>query len=268
MKGFNFEVVHFGIFDSHPWKTGAYSKERTVGFFEFELFSDDCDRFSFIDGKAIPRKRGTLICAKPGQKRYSQLPFRCHYLHIASEDENFIATFEALPDTLFVHDYNRVVEMFEGLLKYDGDSTENILNLKGGVYKLLAYILGLSNTSPAETNPALHTYRKSLLDSANYIKHHLNEKLTLEKLSQVANLSPIYFHKLFCERFGKTPNQYILEHRIEAAKLALLSENASILNIAESYGFSTQSYFNNKFKESTGMTPLQYRKSMLRRLKL
>lgn len=269
MKGFGFEIIHFGIFDSSMKFHGqTLSKERTVGFFEFELFTADSHRLSYINGRPVSRERGTLICAKPGQTRYSELPFRCHYLHLSSDDEDFITLMESLPDTVTVPDTAFMSGLYEDLIKYEGDTPEDILRLQSIVYKLLSYIIQLAYSSPSETDPALHTYRKPLMETASYIKHHLSEKLTLNQLAAVASLSPIYFHRLFTERFGKTPNQYVLEHRIAAAKLALLSDNVSVADVAADCGFSTQSYFNNKFKEITGMTPLQYRRHMLGRLKL
>lgn len=269
MRFFDFEIVNFGIFDS-TMKFGdrTVSKKRAVGFFEFELFTSKSEKLSFIDDRPIPRQHGTLVCAKPGQTRYSELPFRCHYLHISSEDEGFISLMETLPDSILVHDTDRITEMYKELLRFDGDSPEEAFGLQSAVCKLIGFILHLAGNSLPETNPALHTYRKPLMDAANYIKHHLSEKLTLNDLAGIANLSPIYFHKLFCEHFGKTPCKYILEHRIAAAKLALLSDNVSISSIAADCGFSTQSYFNNRFKEATGMTPLAYRRSMLGKLKL
>ncbi len=269
MKCFDFEIVNFGIFDSvMKFQNMSVSKKRTVGFFEFELFTAQSEKLSFVDDKPIERANGTLICAKPGQTRYSELPFRCHYLHISSEDEGFISVMESLPDVINLHDTETVIKMYEDLLKYEGTAPEDTLRLQGIVCRFLGHLLSLSEDTPKDIDPALHTYRKSLSDTADFIKHNLSEKLTLKTLSEVANLSPIYFHKLFTEKFGKTPNAYILEHRISSAKLALLSDNISISRIATDCGFSTQSYFNNKFKEATGMTPLEYRRYMLGRLKL
>ncbi len=266
---FDFDAINFGIFDSEiQFGSKSTSKKRTVGFFEFELFTASSDKLSFIDENPIKRERGTLICAKPGQTRYSQLPFRCHYLHVSSEDDAFISVMEALPDVMPVHEVERLTEMFEEILRFEGDSPEEVFGRQSAVCKLLGYILHSARITGDESDPALHTYRKPLMTVANYIKHHLGEKLTLERLAEIASLSPIYFHKLFCQRFGKTPNKYILEHRIAAAKLALLSENATISDIAENYGFSTQAYFNNKFKAAVGMTPLEYRRYMLGRLNL
>ena len=266
---FDFDAVNFGIFDSEvKFGSQLISQKRTVGFFEFEFFTSSSEKLSYIDDTIIKRERGTLLCAKPGQTRYSQLPFRCHYLHISSENEGFISLMETLPDSMLIHDVEQLTQIFEEILRFEGDSPEEIFGRQSAVYKLLGYILHAASITGKDANPALHTYRKPLIMVANHIKHHLGEKQTLEKLAEIANLSPIYFHRLFSERFGKTPNKYILEHRIAAAKLALLSDNISISQIASDYGFSTQSYFNNKFKEATGMTPLKYRRHMLGKIKL
>ena len=266
---YDFDTVHFGIFDSVVrFGNIEVSKKRMVGFFEFELFTAKSEKLSYIEGLPVKRERGTLICAKPGQTRYSELPFRCHYLHLSSEDSGFISLMESIPDVIQIHDTEQLIRMFEEVIKFEGDSPEEIFGRHSAVCKLLGFIIHSARITAKDINPALNTYRRSLNHTADYIKHHLSEKLTLERLAETANLSPIYFHKLFCERFGTTPNKYILEHRIAAAKLALLSENVSIVEVAETCGFSSQSYFNNKFKEATGMTPLQYRKNMLGRLKL
>lgn len=71
----------------------------------------------------------------------------------------------------------------------------------------------------------------------------------------MAHLSPIYFHKLFSLRFGKTPYQYIAEMRITAAKDMLLTTEKPLGDIAAACGFSTQSYFHNQFKAAVGQTP-------------
>ena len=87
-----------------------------------------------------------------------------------------------------------------------------------------------------------------------------------EKLAQNANLSPIYFHKLFRAHLGMTPAAFVLSCRIAAAKALLKTGESAISEISARCGFSSQSYFNYKFKEITGETPLQYRKARLSRL--
>ena len=269
MASLNFELLHYGIFDSAmKFQNLSVSKKRTVCYFEFELFMSDSDRYSYVGDSKIQRKNGTIICSKPGQTRYSELPFRCHYLHISSDDEELLRFMNALPDSLTADDTQAVAAMFEALIKNDGTSPSERLKQQGDACRLLSYIFALADRSGTDINPALSTYRKPLLDAAHYIEHHLSEKLCLKTLAQTANLSQVYFHRLFCERFGQTPNQYIFTHRIAAAKMALLSDNVSVAQVAAECGFSSQSYFNHKFKEATGQTPLEYRRYMLGRLKL
>ena len=85
------------------------------------------------------------------------------------------------------------------------------------------------------TNPSFYTHQKALQKVTSYIKQNLSEKLTLHSLARVAELSPSYFHKLFCEMFNQTPNEYILDCRISQAKLLLTSTDKSILEISEDF---------------------------------
>ena len=65
-----------------------------------------------------------------------------------------------------------------------------------------------------------------------------------------------------------TPAAFVLRCRIAAAKAMLKTSELNIAEIAARCGFSSQSYFNFRFKEVTGETPLQYRNTRLSRLKL
>ena len=56
--------------------------------------------------------------------------------------------------------------------------------------------------------------------------------------------------------------------RISAAKQLLITKDYSIARIAADCGFSSQSYFNYKFKSEMGVSPLKYRKDMLSRIEI
>ena len=111
-------------------------------------------------------------------------------------------------------------------------------------------------------------FGRTVLAAEEHIRNHLAEDLSLDALATRANLSPVYFHKLFRAHTHTTPAQYVLTTRIAAAKTMLKTGELSIGEIASRCGFSSQSYFNYKFKEVTGETPLQYRNTRLSRLKL
>ncbi|MFV0467204.1 MAG: AraC family transcriptional regulator [Lachnospiraceae bacterium] len=96
----------------------------------------------------------------------------------------------------------------------------------------------------------------------NYINEHYNQSLTLEEAAEQAGLSPAYFSTLFKKEMGITFSAYILQIKIDHAKLLLKNTNLSLISVAIELGFDNQSYFSNVFKKATGMTPRQYRQSI------
>lgn len=97
---------------------------------------------------------------------------------------------------------------------------------------------------------------------ANYIHENYNQSLSLEMAADNAGLSPAYFSTLFKKEMGITFSNYVLQVRVDHAKLLLKNSNLSLISIALELGFDNQSYFSNVFKKATGMTPRQYRQSI------
>ncbi len=88
-----------------------------------------------------------------------------------------------------------------------------------------------------------------------------NPKLDLSTLATRINISSHQLSELINTRLGKSFSCYLRENRIEAAKLMLITEpSASVLSIALSIGFTSQSNFYDAFREITDMTPGKYRK--------
>lgn len=60
-------------------------------------------------------------------------------------------------------------------------------------------------------------------------------------------------------------HQYILNLRIQSAKTILSSVSTTSINdVAEISGFNSASYFSQIFKKYTGLSPLEYRKSIIK----
>ena len=106
---------------------------------------------------------------------------------------------------------------------------------------------------------------KSLKRAIDYIEAHLNEDLTLEKISSVAELSPNYFSNIFRQHTGVKLWDYIGEKRILLATQLLIEfPNDSIISIALKSGFNNCPNFNRAFKKYTGQTPKKYKTFILR----
>lgn len=96
-----------------------------------------------------------------------------------------------------------------------------------------------------------------LTDVKTYIDEHFSALLSLDELSQRANVNKYTLIRQFTKAFGVTPFQYLQTLRVEKAK-ELLAENYSLISISTEVGFSDQSHFSRTFKNLSGITPKQY----------
>ncbi|MBR6916416.1 MAG: helix-turn-helix transcriptional regulator [Clostridia bacterium] len=93
-----------------------------------------------------------------------------------------------------------------------------------------------------------------------YIESRYHEDVTLSDISSAAQLNVNSLNLLFREELGVTPMNYLLNHRIAAAKRKLEFTDLPVGEIAVLTGFKTASHFCRKFGETTGMTPTEFRK--------
>lgn len=91
-----------------------------------------------------------------------------------------------------------------------------------------------------------------------YIKEHIEEKLTLNKVAKVFNISPNYLSVLFSKHNDIGFSDYINQSKIEAAKNMMMDGNYKIYEISDKLGFESAFYFSRVFKKVTGMSPRDY----------
>ena|SRR5204862_6234970 len=99
---------------------------------------------------------------------------------------------------------------------------------------------------------------KQIIHSKRYIDKHFSEAINLDKIAGKAWVSKFHFIRVFKKYYGRTPNQYLQEVRIEMAKKTLLKRK-SIGDICDSIGFKSKTSFISLFKKMTGVTPLAYK---------
>ncbi len=97
-----------------------------------------------------------------------------------------------------------------------------------------------------------------------YIEEHYQEELNQDDVASLFYYSKSYFPKYFKKCTGYTFTEYVLRYRLQKARLALTSSNDSILDIALACGFSDTRRLIAGFKKYYGMTPAQYRRTMVR----
>ena len=93
-----------------------------------------------------------------------------------------------------------------------------------------------------------------------YIEINYNTKINLSEMASYLGLEYSYFFKIFKKALGISPSEYLINLRIEKAKI-LLNNKIAIKNIPTLVGISDVYYFTKLFKKYTGITPSAYIKS-------
>lgn len=97
----------------------------------------------------------------------------------------------------------------------------------------------------------------------DFLNTQITKKFRISLLCKHMARSESQTIRLFKKCFGITPYTYVLEKKLSFAKKLLIDTSLSVKEIATELCFSDEYYFSGLFKEKTGMTPSQYRRSTL-----
>ncbi|WP_438865048.1 AraC family transcriptional regulator [Neptunicella sp.] len=106
-----------------------------------------------------------------------------------------------------------------------------------------------------------HPYIARFIRVCDYIEQHLDEPLSLQRLSQQAHFSRYHFHRQFSELTGITVNRFIQHLRLKRAAYQLVYRQDKVIDIAVKAGFEDAGSFSRAFKKACCQTPSEFRKS-------
>jgi len=96
-----------------------------------------------------------------------------------------------------------------------------------------------------------------------YITEHFQEPLTLELLAKELHVNKYYVSNIFSARLQMSFRRYLNHIRLEYAMQLMKASDASLVDVWAEAGFNSQRSFNRTFVEIMGMTPMDYRRSLM-----
>ncbi len=150
-----------------------------------------------------------------------------------------------------------------------GEMMTDLINLKGAgsIVKLLEILnaLALSQecrpiTEAGYTNQNKESEKDRMSQVYEYVMHNFKQKIQLEEVAEIANMSVSSFSRYFKSRVNKSFSDFLCDVRISHACKLLHEEQMNVSQVSYESGFFTLSNFNKQFKEKTGRTPLDYKK--------
>lgn len=99
--------------------------------------------------------------------------------------------------------------------------------------------------------------------AAEYININYYKNITIDQLCKITGYSPSHLRRMFLKTYGISPQNYIIDKRIEMAKEMLLDiPERNTEEISDMLGICSSTYFCKLFKSRTGLSPMEYKKRM------
>lgn len=92
-----------------------------------------------------------------------------------------------------------------------------------------------------------------------YIEDHLDENLSLIRLSEIIHFNSSYISRMFKQVTGVNLSEYLEERRIRKAKELLKTHDYKIAEVGAKIGYHSPHSFTRFFKKAVGLTPQEYR---------
>ena len=223
----------------------------------------------FVNDQVYPLNRGTLyLIGENTLHRTIASGFHARYvLHIAAKTLSAISTpqtdFSRMAQAVFLRaDLSNqqmiaLIERFQALERNKNDGS-----FGSDLHQTIALINLLIGAAPilsaATDGGAVRS--KDFLRVApilDYIRDHLSEPLTLDRIAGTFFLSKHYLCRIFKTATGFSVMEYIIYCRVLRAR-QLLKEGASVQRAGELSGFSDNSHFIRTFGHLTGTSPGRY----------
>ncbi|THF76707.1 AraC family transcriptional regulator [Cohnella fermenti] len=220
-----------------------------------------------VDGKPYRARPGSLMCYNQGIWHEEQ-----------SSNDQFIALYvgyqglqlRGLPDNyLMGRDRPAMVELKEQFVPVRQLFQETIAEWHsslpesaaiadqwlGALLGRLVRIIHYAGEVEVRKRPV----REFVPIAKRYMEENYHTEIDLSVLANLTHMNAYHFIHVFKSETGLTPIQYLIRYRMEVAKHYLTTTELTMAEIADKIGYRSETYFQNLFKRTIGVSPGRFR---------
>lgn len=243
-------------------------------YYEFYFFLEGDVSYQ-VDEKVFSPRFGDVMLIPPGVMHKpiihsTAVPYRRFIFWISEEYYQYLKSLSQDYAYLINYVQNRREYLFHNdQITFNAIQAKLILLLEemqgnrfGQATQVALYIqdllLHLNRLVYQHTHPRKRREQEALYQNiCLYIEEHLEEDLSLDRLSQVFFVSKYHIAHNFKENLGLSIHQYITRKRLTQCRESILS-GMSITNAYQRFGFGDYSSFYRAFKKEYGISPKDY----------
>lgn len=215
----------------------------------------------FIDGKCHHLKAGDGFFIPPNtDNNYYPLehdPWVYRWIGINGIKAKELLSLCGFKNNNYIYNYtkdDKLDNCFRNI--YESCSENKLYKALGYLYQTLSILMCESYNDNLKQISTSESYVQKAID---YINYNYTKKISVFDVSSYLNIDRSYFYKIFKSSMMITPQQYIIEYKIQKSCDLLRKSSYSIIEISNLIGFSSQSYFTKIFRKTLNMTPTEYR---------
>ena len=233
-------------------KDGGRTIHSNRPFHGFVLNEADSDKnYIFSDGRVLHTK-GNCFFYLPKESSYR---VAC-ITHGACYAINFDAD---LSDDPFAIDFRNAEPLFK-LFK----SAVSLFTSRAPFYEVeirrILYEILLRAKEEKERRYIPEARERLLAPAIEHIREQFTQNdLTVRTLASLCDISEAYFRRLFADKYGSSPKEYVIKLRMELAKTLLSSGDFSVSETALQCGYAEPCHFSREFTRQVGISPKAYK---------
>lgn len=209
------------------------------------------------DGQTCRAEKGDIVlldCDRP--HRYAAAD-AAEFLYLHFDGGNAHALVRDISDGMPLLRREENVQIGERLYDliagYRRCGIENEVESSLHIYELLAQLAMPPKELARRDSPINRTVA--------YIREHVGEPISLAELADMTHLSMCHYAHEFKRQTGFAPVEYVINTRLEKAKMLLLQTTMSVMDIAYEVGYESGSSLSSLFLKKVGCSPREYRRS-------
>lgn len=126
------------------------------------------------------------------------------------------------------------------------------------VREVLFHLLRGPQAAPLFALVSYNTHLSRLEKVLSHLQDHYQERLEVDQLAQMANMSTSSFHRNFRLVTASSPKQYVKKLRLNRARDLLLDQGLKVKQAAAQVGYESPTQFSREFKRYFGLSPQEF----------
>lgn len=222
-----------------------------------------------VKNKKYELERGNAVLVYPGEKAVYQADEKepWNYMWIGFRGyrcEEYITYmgFSKENPIVKIQEIDSIKECIFRMLQAKEFTVEDELMRMGQLLQIMALFMKENQTGEKNQLQDCPTqvYVKYALE---YMHMHYKEKIKIDHIADIIGISRSYLTRIFKKELQKSPQEYLIQLRLEYAAKMLKSTAEPINMVASNCGYADSLSFSKAFKRQYGMSPKEYRVSKI-----